>query len=131
MESICAARSPPVSNPRALAASYGLAVELADLGTWNSTSLVAEYDARAGVIRINERALAEYRRVAGTLDSCQVRCFIDVAVAHELYHYREATGEVTTFRTRREREEAADRYARSTVPIDAGLAAFLRSKRAP
>jgi hypothetical protein len=112
-------------DPRAQAAAYGLAVELADLGA-ASAGVVAEYDPAARVIRINERALAAYRRHCGELSSCAVRTFIDVAVAHELYHHREAAGEIPRLPTRAGRERAADAYAREAVSVDARLDAFLR-----
>jgi len=122
--SICAARSPPVCDPRRAAAAAGIAVELADLGAW-AGRLISEYDAPARTIRVNERALAAYRRTCGELDPCAVRAFIDFAVAHELYHHREAAGEVERRTPRAARETAADEFARGWVPIDARLAAFL------
>ena len=42
---------------RAIAAAYGVRVEVADLGDWASVTLVAEYDPDGPVIRLNERAL--------------------------------------------------------------------------
>jgi hypothetical protein len=113
-----------VYDSRRAAAEAGIAVELADLGAW-AGRLISEYDAPARTIRVNERALAAYRRACGELDSCAVRAFIDLAVAHELYHHREAAGEVERFATRAGREAAADAFARSRVPVDARLAAFL------
>ena len=68
-------------------ARYGIAIELADLGDWGDAALVSEYDPDGPVIRINARAIP-----AGS--SCEVREHIDRAVAHELYHHREALGEV-------------------------------------
>jgi len=115
-----------VFDPRATAAAYGLTIELADLGSWAATTLVAEYDGAAGIIRINERALDAYR-AAGAGSSCDVRMFIDHAVAHELYHHREAIGAVPRLASRAEREAAATAFARAQVPIDARLAAFLDS----
>jgi len=41
-----------------------------------------------------------------------LREFVMLAVGHELYHHREAIGEVPTGSDRAERERAADRYAR-------------------
>jgi Zn-dependent peptidase ImmA (M78 family) len=93
-----------VRDVRALAASYGVAVELADLGTWGTSRLVAEYDPDGPVIRINERAIP-----SGS--SCAAREHIDRAIAHELYHHREAIGEVARLRSREEREREADAFA--------------------
>lgn len=117
-------------DPRRAAAQAGLAVELADLGAWNDR-LISEYDPARRTIRVNERALEAYRRVCGELDCCAVRTFIELAVAHELYHHREAGGEVERLPTRAGREAAADAYARVCVRVDARLAAFLESETAP
>jgi hypothetical protein len=119
--SIFAARSPPVFDPQRAASEAGVAIELADLGDWGGR-LVSEYDPRARAIRINERALDAYRRAHGV---CDVRSFIALAVAHELYHHREAAGSVRQGTTRAQREAAADAYARACVAVDARLAAFL------
>jgi hypothetical protein len=91
-------------DPRLLAAEYGVAIELADLGDWGSTTLVAEYDPSGPTIRVNERALP-----SGS--SCIVREHLERAVAHELYHHREAIGEVPAISDRAARERAADAYA--------------------
>jgi hypothetical protein len=93
-----------VPDVRALAASYGVAVELADLGEWGTTRLVAEYDPDGPVIRVNERTIPRG-------SSCLAREHIDRAIAHELYHHREAIGEVPRLRSRAERERAADAFA--------------------
>jgi hypothetical protein len=93
---------------RSLAASYGVAIELADLGAWGTTTLVAEYDPQGPVIRINERCVP-------TGSSCIAREHIDRAIAHELYHHREAIGEVPRLATRAERERAADAFAARLV----------------
>jgi hypothetical protein len=89
-----------VGEARALAAAYGIAVEIADLGDWGTATLVAEYDPQGPVIRVN------------------ARCAVDVerAIAHEVYHHREAIGEVRRLRDRREREAAADAFAAEVVP---------------
>lgn len=87
-------------DPRARARAYGLAIELADLGAWGDADLVSEYDPVGPVIRINSRALP-----AGS--SCEVREHIDRAVAHELYHHREAIGEIERLPNSAEREGAA------------------------
>ena len=95
---------------RVLAASYGVAVEIAPLGDWGSATLIAEYDPDGPVIRINERALPHG-------SSCDVRDAIDRAIAHELYHHREALGEVPRIAERAERERAADAFAASLLAV--------------
>ncbi len=87
-------------DPRTVARDYGLAIELADLGAWGDATLVSEYDPAGPVIRINTRAIP-----AGS--SCDVREHIDRAVAHELYHHREAIGEIARSTSREARERAA------------------------
>ncbi len=93
---------------RGIAAVYGVRVELADLGDWAPAKLVAEYDPDGPVIRINERALPRG-------SSCDVRDAIDHAIAHELYHHREAIGEVARIADRTARECAADAFAAELV----------------
>ncbi len=78
-------------DPRTAARAYGIAIELAD------------YDPEGPVIRINTRVLP-----AGS--SCEVREHIDRAVAHELYHHREALGEIARLPDRKARERAAGEY---------------------
>ena len=90
-------------DPRTRAREYGVAIELADLGAWGDATLVAEYDAAGPVIRINTRAIP-----AGS--SCEVREHIDRAVAHELYHHREAIGEVPRLESHEARERAAGEH---------------------
>jgi hypothetical protein len=86
---------------RALAAAYGVRVERAALGDWGATWLVAEYDPDGPVIRVDTRVRdAE----------------IDHAIAHELYHHREAIGEIARIADRTAREEAADAFAAAMVP---------------
>jgi hypothetical protein len=92
-----------VPDPRTAARAYGIAIELADLGAWGDTTLISEYDPDGPVIRINSRALP-----AGS--SCAVREHIDRAVAHELYHHREALGEIERLPDRKARERAAGEY---------------------
>jgi hypothetical protein len=91
-----------------LAAEYGVRIELDDLGDWNDTRLVAEYDPDGPVIRLNERTLPQG-------SSCLVREHIDRAIAHELYHHREAIGEVPRLIDRAARERAAEAYADELV----------------
>ena len=94
-----------MSDVRGVAAAYGVRVEVSDLGDWAAVTLVAEYDPDGPVIRVNERALA--RR--GSSDA------IDRAIAHEIYHHREALGEVARIADRRGRERAADAFADELV----------------
>ena len=89
---------------RGIAAAYGVRVELAELGDWGTTNLVAEYDPDGPVIRVNEAALPRG-------SSCDVRDAIDRAIAHELYHHREAIGEIPRIAERSARERAADAFA--------------------
>jgi hypothetical protein len=93
-----------VRDVRVLAAEYGVRIELEDLGDWNDTKLIAEYDPAGPVIRLNERTLPHG-------SSCLVREHIDRAIAHELYHHREAIGEAPRLPDRAARERAADAYA--------------------
>ncbi|GAC1546913.1 MAG: hypothetical protein NVS2B17_30630 [Candidatus Velthaea sp.] len=115
---------------RTLANAAGVRIELADLGDWGEATLVSEYDPDGPAIRINERAIDRYRAACDSLSSCDVRAFIDLAVAHELYHHREATGDIPRLTDRAAREAAADEFARAHVPIDARLDSFLRGDRA-
>jgi hypothetical protein len=85
-----------VPDARALAVAYGVRVEIADLGDWASVTLVAEYDPEGPVIRVSERA---------------PEGGVERAIAHELYHHREAIGEVPRLRDRAARECAADAFA--------------------
>ncbi len=89
---------------RGIAAAYGVRIELSDLGRWGDTTLVSEYDPDGPVIRINEHALPHG-------SSCDVREVIDRAIAHELYHHREAIGEIDRIPDRTARERAADAFA--------------------
>jgi hypothetical protein len=92
-----------VPDPRTAARESGIAIELADLGTWGDATLVSEYDPDGPVIRINTRAIP-----AGS--SCEVREHIDRAVAHELYHHREAAGDIARLPDRKARERAAGEH---------------------
>ena len=78
--------------------SYGVRVEVADLGDWGLVRLIAEYDPDGPAIRLNAR---ELRRLPTSRH----------AIAHELYHHREAIGEVARIAGRAERERAADAFA--------------------
>ncbi len=90
-------------DPRTVARACGIAIELADLGDWGSASLVSEYDPDGPLIRINTRALP-----VGS--SCAVREHIDRAIAHELYHHREAMGDIERLPNRAARERSADEH---------------------
>ncbi len=107
-----------MSDVRGVAAAYGVRVELADLGDWASVTLVAEYDPEGPVIRVNERALWRILRRAED-DNERAgdvrRHAIDHAIAHELYHHREAIGEVGRIANRNARERAADAFADDLV----------------
>jgi len=91
-----------VSGAFEIARAYGVAVEFADLGAWGATELRSEYDPHGPVIRINARLTMNDELVA-------------LCVFHEIYHHREAIGEVRTQRSRRAREAAADAYARAML----------------
>ncbi len=90
-------------DPRTVARERGIAIELADLGSWGDATLVSEYDPAGPVIRINTRAIPPG-------SSCDVREHIDRAVTHELYHHAEATGEVDKIASHRARERAAGEH---------------------
>ncbi len=93
---------------RGIAAAYGVRVEVADLGDWAAVTLVAEYDPDGPVIRVNERGLPR-------TTACDLRDAVDRAIAHELYHHREAIGEVARLAGRSARERAADAFAEDLV----------------
>jgi hypothetical protein len=108
---------------RRLAQQYRVAVEFADLGDWDDATLVSEYKSgKEPVIRINVRVVARYRKIAPG----GVQTLIDLAIAHELYHHREAIGQTPRIRDRSAREEAADAFARGHVTVDPELDAFLQ-----
>ena len=90
-------------DPRTVARERGIAIELADLGAWGGATLVSEYDPAGPVIRINTQAIPRG-------SSCAVREHIDRAVAHELYHHHEATGEIARLPDREARERAAGEH---------------------
>jgi len=91
-----------------LARESGIRVEFADLGTWGGAQLRSEYDPRGPVIRINTRMLD------GTAPAESAR-FVAAAIAHELYHHREAAGEIPRIADRSQRERAADAFARELL----------------
>ena len=87
------------------ARGYGIAVVFADLGAWGEAELRSEYDPTGPTIRINTR-------VAKRLTPDALGEFVTLAVGHELYHHRERLGEIARVDDRREREAAADAFAR-------------------
>ncbi len=87
-----------------LARSYGITVRFADLGDWGCDELRSEYDPATPEIRINLRVAAELR-----VD--ELGAFVVLAVGHEIYHHREAIGEIVVLADRRAREAAAGAYA--------------------
>ena len=89
------------------ARAYGVAVLFADLGDWGaSCELLSEYDPHAPQIRVNTRVLER-------LDNAARGEFIALCIGHELYHHREAIGEIARLPHRRDREAAADEFARA------------------
>ncbi len=97
-----------MKNALEFAQAYGVAIEYADLGDWGGAELRSEYDPRGPVIRIN-------RRVVEPLDDGARSALIARCIFHELYHHREAIGEVRAQHSRRAREDAADAYARAML----------------
>jgi len=87
-----------------MARAYGVAIEFADLGDWGRSELRSEYDPQGPVIRVNNRLTMSEEHVA--------RC-----IFHELYHHREAIGEVRRQASRRAREDAAEAYARAMLTL--------------
>ena len=79
-----------------LCAQYCVCVCFADLGDWGKDELRAEYDPEVPEIRINRHLSAD---------------LVESAILHELYHHREAIGEIAVLRDRAARERAADLYA--------------------
>jgi hypothetical protein len=79
-----------------LCRAYGVSVRFAELGDWGKDELRAEYDPVGQEIRIHVRLEAD---------------LVARAIGHELYHHREAIGEVAVLGNKRTREAAADAYA--------------------
>lgn len=79
---------------------YGLRVRFADLGDWGDAELRSEYDPAGPEIRVHFKLHGE---------------LVPDAIAHELYHHREAIGEIVRLRGRVARERAADAYAREVT----------------
>lgn len=76
--------------------AYGLRLRFADLGDWGDSELRAEYDPEAAEIRIHR---------------CLAPALVPRAILHEIYHHREAIGEIARLHDREARETAADDYA--------------------
>jgi hypothetical protein len=86
-----------IERLRRMCAGYGVGLRFDELGAWgDAAELRSEYDPTVPEIVVN-------RRTAPHL--------VAHAVAHELYHHREAIGDLARLRTRRERERAADDHA--------------------
>jgi hypothetical protein len=88
-----------------LAREYGVEVAFADLGDWGVDELRSEYDPKGPTIRINSR-------VAEQMTPAELGEFVVISVGHELYHHREAIGEIERLHERRDRELAANDFAR-------------------
>lgn len=117
-----------MADVRAIAAAYGVRIEIADLGEWGRVRLIAEYDAGGPVIRVNRRELSLTLRRAQRDHAVhgEIATAIGRAVAHELYHHLESIGEIPRLAGRAAREAAADAYAEtllSTVADGSPLAA--------
>ena len=95
----------------ALAREYGVAVEFADLGDWGVDELRSEYDPAGPVIRIN-------MRVAEQMTPEELGEFVVLCVGHELYHHREHLGEIPRLEERKERELAANEFARRLLGLN-------------
>jgi len=95
-------------------------VSVEDLGDWGGATLWSEYDAQERAIRINARAIERLREERGSLDSCTVAAVIDRAIAHEIYHHREAIGEIARIPAGSVREAAAHAYAAALTEQTAG-----------
>jgi hypothetical protein len=91
-----------------LARDYGIAVSFADLGDWGVDELRSEYDPKGPAIRINVR-------IAETLPVAELGEFIAFCVGHELYHHREVIGEIERLPERKDREIAANEFARALL----------------
>ena len=94
-----------------LAREYGVAVEFADLGDWGVDELRSEYDPSGPKIRIN-------MRVAEQMTPAELGEFVTFTIGHELYHHREAIGEIPKLAERKDREIAANDFARKLLDHD-------------
>lgn len=91
-----------------LAREYGVSVQFADLGDWGVDELRSEYDPEERSIRVNVR-------IAEALPPVELGEFITFAIGHELYHHREQIGEVPRLEERKDRETAANEFARKLL----------------
>ncbi len=91
-----------------MAREYGLHIEYADLGDWGIDELRSEYDPQGPTIRIN-------RRVIENLPIDEMGEFTAFAIGHELYHHLEHRGEIERLSDQREREIAANSFARDLL----------------
>lgn len=91
-----------------LAREYGVDVRFADLGDWGIDELRSEYDPNGPTIRINSR-------VAEPMTPAELGEFVAFSVGHELYHHREAIGEIPRLSERKDREIAANDFARKLL----------------
>jgi hypothetical protein len=91
-----------------MAREYGVAIEYADLGDWGVDELRSEYDPKGPAIRINIRVIEN-------LAVEEMGEFITFAIGHELYHHLEARGEIARIGDHREREIAANSFARELL----------------
>jgi Zn-dependent peptidase ImmA (M78 family) len=87
-----------------LCAQYGVRVCFADLGDWGKAELRAEYGPDVPEIRINRHLSAD---------------LVEFAILHELYHHREAIGQIAVLPSRSAREAAADAYAARLLEVQA------------
>ena len=95
-----------------LAREYGVTVLFADLGDWGVDELRSEYDPQGPVIRINVR-------IAERLAVSELGEFVTLCVGHELYHHRERIGEIPRLPERKDREMAANDFARKLLSLHA------------
>ena len=93
-----------------LAREYGVTIQFADLGDWGVDELRSEYDPDGPLIRINTRVAEQL-----TLD--EFGEFVALAVGHELYHHREHIGEIPRMDERKDREMAANEFARKLLQL--------------
>jgi len=87
-----------------LCAQYGVRVCFADLGDWGKAELRAEYDPDVPEIRINRNLVDD---------------LVEFAILHELYHHREAIGQIAVLPSRSAREAAADAHAARLLEVEA------------
>jgi Zn-dependent peptidase ImmA (M78 family) len=97
-----------VNTALKLAREYGVEIQFADLGDWGVDELRSEYDPQGPTIRINTR-------VAEQLSPSELGEFVAFSVGHELYHHREAIGEIDRLKERKDREIAANDFARKLL----------------